>query len=50
LYAFDPTRAAVLLTGGDKTGDDRWYKRAIPLAERSFRQHLDALQPPTNIL
>ena len=24
LYAFDPRRFAVLLIGGDKTGDDRW--------------------------
>jgi hypothetical protein len=25
LYAFDPRRTAILLFGGDKTGDDRWY-------------------------
>jgi len=25
LYAFDPRRVAILLIGGDKTGDDRWY-------------------------
>jgi hypothetical protein len=25
LYAFDPRRAAILLLGGDKTGNDRWY-------------------------
>ena len=25
LYAFDPRRSAILLNGGDKTGDDRWY-------------------------
>ncbi len=43
LYAFDPHRSAVLLTGGDKTGDDRWYRQAIPRAERSYRQHLDDL-------
>jgi hypothetical protein len=26
LYAFDPRRMAILLIGGDKTGDDRWYE------------------------
>src|SRR5271165_4197507 len=30
LYAFDPRRAALLLIGGDKTGDDRWYDRMVP--------------------
>lgn len=43
LYAFDPHRSAVLLTGGDKTGDDCWYRQAIPRAEWSYRQHLDDL-------
>lgn len=27
LYSFDPRRTAILLLGGDKTGDDRWYER-----------------------
>jgi hypothetical protein len=29
LYAFDPLRVAILLVGGDKTGNDRWYG-AVP--------------------
>jgi hypothetical protein len=29
-YAFDPRRAAILLIGGDKTGDKRFYQRMIP--------------------
>src|SRR5690349_17006874 len=33
-YAFDPTRQAVLLIGADKTGDDRFYERMIPISER----------------
>jgi hypothetical protein len=33
LYIFDPRRNAVLLIGGDKTGDDRFYQRMIPVAE-----------------
>jgi DNA-binding XRE family transcriptional regulator len=40
LYAFDPLRTAVLLFGGDKTGDDRWYEKAVPLADRLYDQHL----------
>ena len=44
LYAFDPLRSAVLLIGGDKTGDDRWYEKFVPLADRLFRRHLQELQ------
>ncbi|MBN1476242.1 type II toxin-antitoxin system RelE/ParE family toxin [Candidatus Sumerlaeota bacterium] len=40
LYAFDPRRAAVLLIGGEKTGDPQWYRRHVPRAERIYRQHL----------
>lgn len=39
-FAFDPERQAVLLCGGDKTGDKRFYKRMIPIAEREFLKHL----------
>jgi len=44
LYAFDPRRVAMLLLGGDKTGDDRWYDRAIRLADRLYDEHLRDLQ------
>lgn len=40
LYAFDPRRVAILLIGGDKTGDDRWYERFIALADDLYDQHL----------
>jgi hypothetical protein len=40
LYAFDPIRQAILLMGGEKTGDDRWYEKAIRLADRLFEQYL----------
>jgi hypothetical protein len=40
IYAFDPERAAVLLIGGDKKGDDRFYERIMPLAERIWEQYL----------
>lgn len=36
LYAFDPRRVAILLLGGDKTGDDRWYEVNIPKAEKIY--------------
>ena len=32
-YAFDPKRQAVLLLGGNKAGDDRFYETKIPRAE-----------------
>lgn len=40
-YAFDPVRQAVLLIGGDKTGDARFYDRMLPLAERIWKEYLD---------
>ena len=40
LYAFDPSRNAILLMGGNKTGKDRWYERNIPLAEEIFGDYL----------
>lgn len=44
LYAFDPDRTAILLLGGDKTGDDRWYERYIPAADRLYDEHLRELE------
>ena len=41
LYAFDPSRQAVLLIGGDKTGDDRFYERMIPIAEKIWSNYLE---------
>jgi hypothetical protein len=44
LYAFDPRRSAVLLIGGNKTGDDRWYEKHIPLADALYTEHLRDLK------
>lgn len=44
LYAFDPRRCAILLIGGDKTGDKRWYDVNVPIADRLYDEHLDALR------
>ncbi|RFU37161.1 addiction module toxin RelE [Actinomadura logoneensis] len=41
LFVFDPWRAAILLVGGDKSGDwNAWYRRAVPEAEELFEQYL----------
>ena len=43
-YAFDPRRTAVLLVGRDKTGDNRFYKRFAPLADKLHNDHLHELK------
>jgi len=45
LYAFDPRRVALLLIGGNKTGDDRWYDKMIPKADRIYSEHIASLEP-----
>jgi hypothetical protein len=41
LFVFDPWRSAILLVGGDKSGDwTRWYRTAIPRAERLYEEYL----------
>jgi len=42
-YAFDPLRKAILLIAGDKTGDDRFYERIIPVADRLYDEHLEEI-------
>ena len=44
LYAFDPRRSAILLIGGDKTGDKRWYETHVPIADRLYDEHLEQLK------
>lgn len=44
LYAFDPRRMAILLIGGDKTGDDRWYENQVPIADRLYDEHIRQLR------
>jgi hypothetical protein len=44
LYAFDPRRHAILLIGGDKTGNKRWYEEQIPIADRLYAEHLEELK------
>lgn len=40
LFAFDPRRVAILLIGGDKTGNSRWYDEFVPLADRIYEKYL----------
>ena len=42
-YAFDPRRMAILLIGGDKTGDGRFYAQYIPVADKLYSEHLEEL-------
>jgi hypothetical protein len=44
LYAFDPRRVAILLIGGYKTGNDRWYEEFVPVADRLYERHLAELR------
>lgn len=43
-FAFDPKRAAVLLLGGSKAGDGRFYEVSIPIADARYRRHLERLK------
>lgn len=41
LFAFDPRRTAIVLLGGDKTGDwTGWYERNIPIADDLYDEYL----------
>jgi len=44
LYIFDPGRTAILLIGGDKTGNDRWYDEFVPRADDIYDAYLKELK------
>lgn len=44
LYAFDQRRMAILLLGGDKTGNERWYAENVPKADALYDAHLEVLE------
>lgn len=44
LYAFDPRRVAMLLIGGTKMGDDRWYEKHVPKADALYDEHLEEVR------
>jgi hypothetical protein len=44
LFAVDPRRHAVVLIGGDKSGDWMgWYRRNVPRADKIYDRHLRSL-------
>jgi hypothetical protein len=47
-YAFDPRRTAILLIGGDKTGDDRFYDVMVPKADKIYDNYLKEIQEENN--
>jgi hypothetical protein len=44
LYVFDRRRIAMLLIGGDKTGNNRWYEQYVPVADAIYDRHLRDLE------
>jgi hypothetical protein len=42
-YAFDPRRSAILLIGGDKTGDGRFYERMVATADKLYDVYIDEI-------
>jgi hypothetical protein len=48
LFAFDPRRVAILLIGGDKTGNNRWYDEFVPLADKIYDAHLKEIAEEGN--
>ena len=43
-YPHDRRRVALLLIGRCEGGDDRWYERNVPPADRLFAEHLKVLE------
>jgi len=43
-YIFDPRRNAILLIGGDKTGNDRFYAEMVPKADIIYDSYLKEIQ------
>lgn len=44
LYAFDSRRTAMLLIGGNKAGNDRWYDEYVAKADAIYDVHLEWLR------
>jgi hypothetical protein len=39
-----PRRTAILLIGGNKAGNDRWYEKYVPEADDLYDEHLNELK------
>lgn len=45
LFAFDPRRMAILLLGGDKSGQwERWYTVHMPIADALYDEHIETVR------
>jgi hypothetical protein len=45
MFAFDPRRTAILLIGGDKTGQwEAWYEEMVPIADALYDDHLLSIE------
>jgi len=40
IYTFNPKRNAIMLLGGDKSGEKRWYEKSIAKAEKIYEKYL----------
>ena len=49
-YAFDPTRSAILLIGGEKSDGNRFYKRMVPIADRIYEEYLKEISNGKEVL
>lgn len=41
-FVFDPLRQAVMLCGGDKTGEKNFYQTMMPLAQTIYQKYLNS--------
>ena len=47
-YVFDLRRTAILLIGGDKTGNDDFYDKMVPKADKIYDEYLKEIQGESN--
>jgi hypothetical protein len=43
-FAFDPNREAILLAGGDKRGNKRFYEILVSIADQLYERHLKGIR------
>jgi hypothetical protein len=43
-YIFNLQRTAILLIGGDKTGNDRFYEEFVPVADAIYDRYLNEIR------
>lgn len=44
LFVFDPKRRAIILVGGNKAGQKRWYEEHIQIAEARYAEHIQRIE------